>query len=47
MQEIYGVHSFNTYTYLFTKKRQLKEKHLFILSTVFFLYPVKIKFGQR
>ena len=28
MEVIYGVHSFNTYTYIFTKGR-LKEKHLF------------------
>ena len=28
MKVIYGVHSFNTYTFIFTKER-LKEKHLF------------------
>ena len=32
MKVIYEVHSFNTYTFIFTEKR-LKEKHLFIFET--------------
>lgn len=29
MKGIYGVYCFNTYTYLFAKDGQVKEKHLF------------------
>jgi len=41
---IYGVHSFNTYTTLFTKER-LNEKHLFNFEYGALLKPIKT--GQR
>lgn len=48
MKGIYGVHSFNTNTYLFTNKRQIKEKHQFIAKRVFSLTRFKfLKIGQR
>lgn len=40
MKVIYGVHCFNTYTYLFTKRRQIKEKHLFNFE--YGVFPNKI-----
>ena len=40
MKVIYGVHSFNTYTFIFTKER-LKEKHLFNFEYDVFLNPQK------
>ena len=43
MKVIYGVHSFNTNTYIFTKNRQIKEKHLLNFEYDVF-HPF---FGQR
>jgi len=38
MKVFYGVHSFNTYTFIFTQER-LKEKHLFIFEIGGFFNP--------
>ena len=40
MMEIHGIYSFNTNITLFTKRRQIKEKHLFNFE--YGVFPNKI-----